>query len=217
MTIRVLLVDDHDIVRVGLRSILEHESNIEVVGDVGDGREALRSVRDLLPQIVLMDITMPHLNGLEATRQIVAQCPGTKVIGLSMHSDRQFVIEILKAGASGYLMKNSVSSELQLAIRAVAAGKVYLSPTIADVVLEDYLRHVPQQPRSALESLSPREREVLQLLAEGMTSKEIAQSLHVTQKTVESHRAQIMERLKLHTVAELTKFAIRQGLTSLES
>ena len=218
MNVRILLVDDHDIVRAGLRSILQKETNIEIVGEAPDGRTALRLVGELSPSIVLMDISMPDMNGLDATRQIVAMKSGVRVIALSMHSDRQFVVEILKAGASGYLMKNSVAPELPPAIRAVAAGKIYLSPAVTDIVIEDFVRNVPaSHGGSTVESLSPREREVLQLLAEGKTSKEIAQMLHVSQKTVESHRAQLMERLNIHTVAELTKFAIRQGLTSLES
>jgi DNA-binding NarL/FixJ family response regulator len=216
MNVRILLVDDHDIVRAGLRSILQNERNVEVVGEAPDGRTALQLVAELTPAIVLMDISMPDMNGLDATRQIVAQKGGVKVIALSMHSDRQFVVEILKAGASGYLMKNSVAPELPAAIRAVASGKIYLSPSVTDIVVEDFVRN--RTPAgSALESLSPREREVLQLLAEGKTSKEIAAALHVSQKTAESHRAQLMERLNIHTVAELTKYAIRQGLTSLES
>jgi len=216
MNVRILLVDDHDIVRAGLRSILQNEKNVEVVGEAADGRTALQLVAELSPAIVLMDISMPDMNGLDATRQIVAKKDGVKVIALSMHSDRQFVVEILKAGASGYLMKNSVAPELPAAIRAVASGKIYLSPSVTDMVVEDFVRN--QRPSgSPLEPLSPREREVLQLLAEGKTSKEIAAALHVSQKTAESHRAQLMERLNLHTVAELTKYAIRQGLTSLET
>jgi len=217
MNVRILLVDDHDIVRAGLRSILQSEKTVEVVGEAADGRTALQLVGELSPAIVLMDISMPDMNGLEATRQIVAHKGGTRVIALSMHSDRQFVIEILKAGASGYLMKNSVAPELPAAIRAVASGKIYLSPSVTDIVVDDYVRNVSPSGKSTLETLSPREREVLQLLAEGKTSKEIAAALHVSQKTAESHRAQLMERLNIHTVAELTKYAIRQGLTSLES
>ena len=159
---------------------------------------------------------MPDMNGLEATRQIVALDMGIKVLILSMHSSRQFVSEVLKAGASGYVLKNTASREVPQAVSAIADGKIYLSPAIAEVVVEDYVRHVPGPGQAAFTSLSAREREVLQLLAEGKTSKEIASALHLSAKTIESHRAQIMDKLGLRTVAELTKFAIREGLTSLE-
>jgi DNA-binding NarL/FixJ family response regulator len=214
--IRIVLADDHDVVRAGIRGILERDAELEVVGEAPNGRSAIDLARDLRPHVVVMDIAMPDLNGLEATRQIVAADPGIKVIILSMHSSRQFVGEALKAGACGYLLKNNAVHELPPAVRSVASGKVYLSPAVADVVIEDYIRHVPDTGRKAFSALSQREREVLQLLAEGKTSKEIALALNVGQKTVESHRAQIMDKLGIRTVAELTKFAIREGLTPLD-
>jgi len=214
--IRIVLADDHDVVRAGIRGILGRQSTIEVVGEASNGREALQMARDLKPNIIVMDIAMPELNGLEATRQIVAAEVDVKVLILSMHSSRQFVSEVLKAGASGYLLKNNALRELPIAIAAVSAGKVYLSPGVAELVVEDYVRHVPATGKVAFSTLSAREREVLQLLAEGKTSKEIANALTVSVKTVESHRSQIMDKLGIRTVAELTKFAVREGLTPLD-
>ena len=214
--IRIILADDHDVVRAGLRGVLDRLPNVEVVGEADNGRAAVDLARSLVPSLVLMDIAMPDMNGLEATRQIVALDMGIKVLILSMHSSRQFVSEVLKAGASGYVLKNTASREVPQADTAIADGKIYLSPAIAEVVVEDYVRHVPGPGQAAFTSLSAREREVLQLLAEGKTSKEIASALHLSAKTIESHRAQIMDKLGLRTVAELTKFAIREGLTSLE-
>jgi len=216
MPVRVLLIDDHDVVRAGLSNLLQRQHNAEIVGEASDGRKAVELVQQLSPDVVLMDIAMPGLNGLEATRQIRAADTGAKVIILSMHSDTQYVIEVLKAGASGYLLKNSVGQHLPLALKAAMDGKVYLSPEITGVVVDNVLRHTPAENR-AIDVLTSREREVLQLLAEGKTSKEIATDLFISAKTVESHRAQIMEKLKLRTVAELTKFAIREGLTDLGS
>jgi DNA-binding NarL/FixJ family response regulator len=215
-TSRIVLADDHDVVRAGIRGILERHAGAEVVGEAANGRAAVEAARDLHPHVVVMDIAMPELNGLEATRQIVAADAGVKVIILSMHSSRQFVSEALKAGAHGYLLKNNAMHELSPAVDAVAAGKVYLSPSIAELVVEDYIRHVPATGQIAFSALSQREREVLQLLAEGKTSREIALSLNLGAKTVESHRAQIMDKLGIRTVAELTKFAIREGLTPLD-
>jgi DNA-binding NarL/FixJ family response regulator len=214
--IRIVLADDHDIIRAGIRGILVKQTTLEVVGEASNGREALQMARELRPNIIVMDIAMPELNGLEATRQIVAAEVDVKVLILSMHSSRQFVSEVLKAGASGYLLKNNALRELPIAINAVANGKVYLSPGVAELVVEDYVRHVPATGKVAFATLSAREREVLQLLAEGKTSKEIANSLSVSVKTVESHRSQIMDKLGIRTVAELTKFAVREGLTPLD-
>lgn len=215
-TIRILLADDHDVVRAGIRGVLERIPGVEIVGEADNGRTLIELARQLTPNLVLTDIAMPDLNGLEATRQIVGLEAGIRVIVLSMHSSRQFVSEVLKAGASGYILKNTASREVPLAVSAAMDGKVYLSPSVAEVVVEDYVRHVPDPGRAAFSTLSAREREVLQLLAEGKTSKEIGLALHVSAKTVESHRAQIMDKLGLRTVAELTKFAIREGLTSLD-
>ena len=210
-----MLADDHDVVRAGVRTVLERLADVEVVGEAQNGREALEMAQRLGPDVVLMDISMPDLNGVEAARQMRAAVEGVRVIALSMHSDRQFVSEMLRAGAAGYLVKNSVAQQLPLAIRAVRAGKVFLSPEVADVVVEDFVRNNPGRG-GVFESLSSREREVLQLLAEGKSNKEIAAKLSISAKTVESHRAQLMSKLKLHSVAELTKLAIREGLTSLE-
>jgi DNA-binding NarL/FixJ family response regulator len=215
-TIRIVLADDHDVVRAGIRGVLERIPGVEIVGETDNGRTLIDLARDLTPNLVLTDIAMPDLNGLEATRQIVALDLGVRVLVLSMHSSRQFVSEVLKAGASAYILKNNASREVPLAVHAAMDGKIFLSPGVADVVVEDYVRHVPDPGRAAFGTLSAREREVLQLLAEGKTSKEIGLALHVSAKTVESHRAQIMDKLGLRTVAELTKFAIREGLTSLD-
>jgi len=186
-----------------------------VVGEADDGRRTVQMVKELSPDIVIMDVAMPDLNGIEATRQITAEFPDVKVIAVSMHSDRRFVSEMLKAGASAYLSKDYAFDELENAIRTVISNKIYLSPDISGVVVENYVRQ-PQKPEeSAFSLLSQREREVVQLLAEGKTSKEIADQLHVSVKTVETHRTNIMTKLNIHRLAELTKYAIREGLTPL--
>ncbi len=216
MSIAVLLADDHKIMRDGLRLLIEREPDMEVVGEAADGRRTVQLVRELSPDVVIMDVTMPHLNGLEATRQIVAEAPKVKVIALSMHSDRRFVAGMLRAGGSGYLLKDCAFEELVRAIRTVAANQTYLSPAITGIVVEDYVRHVPPRKLSAFSVLTPREREVLQLLAEGHTTREIASRLHTSVKTIETHRRHIMGKLGTSSVAELTKYAIREGLTSLD-
>lgn len=215
--ISVVLADDHTILREGLKMLLAHEPDIEIVGDAAEGRGAVALVREKSPAVVVMDVAMPDLNGIEATRQILAEQPKTRVIALSMHSDRRYVVEMLKAGATGYLLKDCACDELARAIRIVANRQTYLSPSISDAVVRDYLQRlvgVASEPGSLL---SPREREVLQLLAEGNGTRDIANGLHVSVKTIESHRAQIMKKLDLHSIAELTKYAVREGLTSLES
>ena len=217
MKTRIVLADDHRIMREGLKSLLNEESDMEVVGEADNGRRAIEMVEEIVPDVVVMDIGMPELNGIEATRRIVLDHPDTKVVALSMHSDRRFMAEILKAGAAGYLLKDGAFDELAGAIRTVIAKKVYLSPRIADVVVEDYVRHLPRNEPSAFAALTPREREVLQLLAEGKATKQAAACLHVSVKTVETHRRQIMTKLDIHSVAELTKYAIREGLTSVEA
>lgn len=217
MSTRILLVDDHQITRQGLRSLLEKESDMEVVSEAEEGRTAVRMAGKLLPDIVVMDVSMPDLNGMEAARQITSQHPEVKVIALSMHSDALFVTEMLKNGASGYLLKDCAFEELAGAIRIVADGKTYLSPSISGVVVDDYLHRFSRAGASGEQILSSREREVLQLLAEGKSTKRIALELHISVKTVETHRRQIMEKLDIHSVAELTKYAIRQGFTSLET
>ena len=229
MSISVLIVDDHQIIREGLRSLLEHEADIKVVGDASTGRAAVKLAGELWPDVIVMDVGMPDLNGIDATRQINAAFPSPRVIALSMHADRRFATEMLKAGARGYVLKEAAFEELAAAIRAVMDGKVFLSPRVAGVVVDDYVNafrsssgtsgHVagagPEDPSSAFSKLSTREREVLQLMAEGRSTKEIARDLGVSVKTVETHRRQLMEKLHLYTVAELTKYAVREGLTAL--
>ena len=216
MTTTVLLADDHNVVRDGLRRLLEGTDGIRVVGDVADGRDAVRVAKENCPDVVVMDVTMPGLNGVEATRQIRAALPKTKVLALSMHTDGQFVTEMLKAGASGYLLKTCVVDELVLAIRAVNSGKVYLGPEIGPVLAEIYIGKSAGTDAPGV-SLTRRQREILQLIAEGLTTKQIARQLARSAKTIEMHRRHLMEKLNLHGVADLTKYAIRRGLTSLEA
>lgn len=220
MSIRVLIADDHQIVRDGLKSMLAKSLDVEVVGEAENGREAVSLARELGPDVVVMDIGMRELNGIDATRQIVDELAGTKVIALSMHSDRRYVSEMLAAGASGYLLKDGAFDELASAIRAVADGRAFLSQGVADTVLEDYRRQLSGSPQTApagsARPLSGREREVLQLIAEGLSTKEIAARLHLSVKTVETHRRQIMEKLGIYNVAGLIKYAVREGLASLE-
>ena len=216
-TIRILLADDHTILRSGMRGLLESEPNIEVVAEAEDGRTAVKLSRELTPDVVLMDISMNDMNGIEATRQIVAQSSKAKVIILSMHSGQRFVADVFKVGASGYLLKDCDFNEVVSAIHAVISGGTYLYPQIATVLRNDYLQKILQTEPSCSSSLSPREREVLQLMAEGKSTKEIAYSFELSVKTVEVHRQRIMEKLDIHSIAELTKYAIREGLTPLES
>jgi len=208
MNIKILLADDHKIVSDCLEPLLNKQPDMQVVARAENGQMAVRLTQKMEPDVVIMDIAMPDLNGIEATRQIIAHCPGVKVIALSMNSGRRFVTGILNAGASGYLTKNCSFEELVSAVRNVVADKKYLSPEISDIVIEETL------PTSSL--LTTREREVLQLLAEGMTVKEIASQLHRSIKTIHTHRKQIMEKLGIHSIAELTKYALREGLTSLK-
>lgn len=220
MSTRIIIVDDHQVIRDGLKSVLEAEADLDVVGEGQSGRAAVRLCRELQPDVVIMDITMPDLNGIEATRQIRADRPETKVIALSMHSDRRYVTRMLEAGATGYVLKESAIDDVVRAIRAVAEGGSYLSPDIAGIVIADYLSRSSRSGEAEVKpepKLTDREREVLQLLAEGKTSKEIAEVLCVSIKTIDAHRRQIMDKLGLRTVAELTKYAIREGLTSLDS
>jgi len=212
---RIVLADDHSIFRRGLRKLFEKERGYEIVDEAEDGRKAVGSVERHSPEIVIMDVSMPEMNGMEATRQIKTLSPSTKVIALSMHSDRRFVLGMIDAGASGYLPKDCDFDELLLAIRSVLAGKVYLSPAIADVVVREYLSPAePVAPQGP--ALTSREREIIQLVAEGKSGKEIADCLHVSVKTVESHRRNIMEKLGRRSVADLTKYAIKEGLVSLD-
>ena len=216
MSIRILLADDHQIMRDGLRAILASEESFEIVGEAENGREAAALARTLVPDVIIMDIGMPDLNGVEATRQIKADNPGVKVIALSMYADRGYVLGILEAGASGYVLKTGAYDEVHRAVKAVAQGKKYLSPDITQMVVDAQVRAPSQRGPSAQTSLGPREREIVQLLAEGHTSPEIAKRLHISTRTVETHRRNIMKKLDLHSVADITKYAIREGLTSLE-
>jgi DNA-binding NarL/FixJ family response regulator len=216
MNIKVLLVDDHAIIREGLRSLLEKQPEMEVIADTDDGRKARELVRKLSPNIVIMDITMPGLNGIEATRQITTEFPDVKVIALSIHSKRRYVADMLSAGATGYILKECLFDELVQAIKAVANGGRYLSPRITDVVVSDYVKRLSASADSPFEALKAREREVLQLVAEGKSTKQIALELHVSTKTIEANRRQIMDKLNIHSIAELTKYAIREGLTTIE-
>ena len=215
MNTRILLVEDHTIVREGLCSLLEKQTDMEVVGEADEGRTAVDLVRQLLPDIVIMDITMPNLNGVDATRYITGEFPEIKVIALSIHSNRRFVTDMLRAGATGYVLKECLFDELVQAIQAVAAGGSYLSPRITGVVIDGYVKRVAAAAESPLSTLTGREREVLQLVAEGKSTKEIALELHVSTKTIEANRRQIMEKLDIHSVAELTRYAVREGLTPL--
>jgi DNA-binding NarL/FixJ family response regulator len=216
MSIRILLADDHKITRQGLRSLLEKQQDMEVVAEAENGRIAVRLAAEMAPDVVIMDVTMPDLNGVEATRQIVDTSPDIKVIALSMHSDTTFVTEMLKSGAAGYLLKDCAFEELTRAIRTVINEKIYLSPSISGVVVEDYIHRISKSAPEDSDVLTDREREVLQLMAEGGSTKQIAIKLHISIKTVETHRRKIMSKLGIHTIAELTKYAIRKGLTSLE-
>jgi DNA-binding NarL/FixJ family response regulator len=217
MSIRILLVDDHKIVREGLRSLLEKQPDMKVIAEAGDGRTAVQLTKELLPDVVVMDIAMPDLNGIEAAGRITAEAPGVKVVALSMHAERRFVVRILRAGASGYLVKDCAFEELVRAVRAVIAGQTYLSPDIASIVVKDYISRLSETNSAFFPLLTVREREVLQLLAEGRSTKGIASSLQVSVKTIETHTRHIMEKLNIRSIAELTKYAIREGLTSLET
>jgi DNA-binding NarL/FixJ family response regulator len=213
MPIRILIADDHGVVAEGLKQLVEAESDMQVVALVGDGREAVQQARDTQPDVVLMDLSMPELNGADATRAILQRDPKCRVIVLSMYAQREYVRRALKAGAAGYVVKRSAAKEVVEAIRAVHAGQRYLSPRVADVVLEDYSDDKQDDP---LARLSAREREVLQLLAEGRTGAEIAQRLSLSQKTVETYRARLVEKLGIRDLAGLVRFAIQRGLVSLD-
>jgi two-component system response regulator NreC len=204
----ILLADDHAVVRNGFRHILAAQWDMEVIGEASNGREAVEMAEQLKPDVVVMDVTMPELNGIEASRRIAKTCPRTRILALSMHKDAVYVREILRAGAHGYLLKDSSQSDFLSAVRAVAVGKGWLSPEISDAVLEDYRKHVT----NPVDLLSTREREVLQMIAESKTNKEIATALHLSVYTVEAHRARIMEKLNLHSIGELVRFAMRNGL-----
>ena len=217
MSIRLLIADDHKMMREGLKSLVEKESNMAVVGEAQNGKDTVTLAHKLMPTVIIMDVAMPDLNGIEATRKIIKDNPRVRVIALSGHSDRHFVSEMLKAGASAYILKQTAYEELLRAIGEVTNGRTYLSPAVTQGVVDSYVRASPQPgAHPAFATLTDREREVLQLLAEGKSTKEMADVLSVSVKTVETHRRNIMEKLSIHSVAELTKYAIREGVTSLE-
>lgn len=216
MKIKILLADDHKLMRDGLRALIEEQTEMEVVATAENGRTAVHMARKHKPDVALVDISMPDLNGIDATRQIINELPFIKIIALSMHSDRQFVEGMLKAGACGYLLKDCAVSELVQAIKSVVNDQVYLSPAITGTVVKSFLNHLEKDMDLSNEKLTPREREVLQLIAEGLKTREIAGNLNVSIKTVETHRRKLMEKLKVDNIAALTKIALKMGLTSLD-
>jgi DNA-binding NarL/FixJ family response regulator len=216
MSVHIVIADDHKLMREGLSSLLGQQGDIVVIGQANNGREAVQLTERLDPDVVVMDVSMPDLNGIDATRHIISRRPRTKVIALSMHSDRQFVAEMFRAGASGYLLKDSAFEELASAIRTVAKNETYIAPKISGFSVEDYSNTNAGSELPVFPRLSHREREVLQMIAEGKGTKEIAADLHLSAKTVETHRQHLMDKLDMYSVAELTKFAIREGLTTLD-
>ncbi len=223
--IKLLLVDDHDVVRTGLKSFLESQTGFEVVGEAGNGIEAIQAADELCPDVVVMDITMPEMDGLEATRRLSEHCPKSRVLALTVHADKQYFFEMLAAGASGYVTKQAAADELVAALEAVAAGNVYLQPALARWLLEDYHKLVEQAAGQAspetdenlpdLEILSQREQQVLELVARGLTTPQIAKALDLSPKTISRHRERIMHKLNLHSGTELVKYAIRMGLIEI--
>ena len=216
MSIRIVLADDHTMFLSGLHTLLEKEPDLEVVAKVKDGREAIRVVHEKRPDLVVMDVSMPGMNGIEATRQITATLPRVKVLCLSMHSEEQFVTAVLEGGASGYLLKECALDELLTAIHTVMANQIFLSPTITTTVVQNYRAQRGATQPSPVSPLTDREREVLQLIAEGHSTKDIAARLHLSVKTIDTHRHRIMDKLRIHSVAGLTKYAIRRGLTTAQ-
>lgn len=214
---RILLADDHEIVREGLRALIEKRTDMEVAGEANSGWEAVRLVRKLTPNLIIMDISMPDLNGIDATRQVLAESPKVRVVALSMHSDKRFVLGMLKSGARGYLLKESAFKELISAIEAVLADQFYLSPKIAGTVINDFVQSISARDISDSYLLTDGERAVLQLIAEGRVTREIAAQLNISVKTVEARRKKMMEKLKLNNLAELIKFAVREGITSIDT
>lgn len=215
MCIRIILADDHRLFREGLRMLIEEQSDIEVIAEAEDGRNTVRLVRELSPDVVIMDIAMQNLNGVEATRQIITHSPGTKIIGLSMHSESRFIIEMLKVGATGYLLKDCDPMELIDAIRIVMSNQIYLQPSITNVIVKDHIQQqLPKANSTSYTILTTREREVLQLLTEGKNTKQAALCLNVSIKTIGTHRRNIMQKLEIFNLADLIKYAIHEGITS---
>ncbi len=217
MTTKIIIADDHKMMRDGLRALIEKKPGLEIVAEAENGLMVLELVRKHLPELIIMDIGMPDINGIEATRKIISEYPDIKIIALSMHSDKRFITRMLEAGASGYLMKDCAFDELIQAIQSVLMNQMFISKSIANVIIKDHIKRLSETDSSGYSILTDREREVLQMLAEGNSTKEIASHLHLSVKTVETHRMNIMKKLNLHSVAELTKYAIREGITTLES
>lgn len=213
--IDILIVDDHKMVREGLKTLIEKNHGMQVIGEASDGHEAIKLAQELHPHLIIMDLSMPELNGIESSRKILAHNSAIKIIALSMHDNEQFVIESLKAGSSGYLLKDCAFGELSQAITDVMNGKIYLCSKVNEYIIKNYVAQATKEDTSAYAILTAREREVLQLLSEGHSTKMIACDLTVSVKTIETHRQQIMEKLDIHSVAELTKYSIKNGITSL--
>jgi len=218
MTIKTILVDDHEIVRAGLRMLLSSHTDIEIVGEAENGQQALQLCQKIQPDVVIMDITMPGLSGLEVTRQIKQQCPNTAVLALTIHEGEQYFFEMLNAGASGYVPKRAAPTDLVNAIRAVYSGEVYLHPSVAKALVNDYIQRVQMGwERASYDGLTEREQQVLKMIAEGMMNKEIAEKLSISVRTVEPHREDIMAKLNLHTRAELVRYAVDKGLIDVSN
>jgi DNA-binding NarL/FixJ family response regulator len=216
MALSVFIVDDHNLVRSGIRALIEAAPELKVVGEASDGRQAVEQIESLRPELVLMDVAMSGLNGIDAARQVHSSLPETRIIMLSMHEDRQYVFEALKAGATGYVLKSAAFQDLIVAIDTVMSDRNYISPALSDTVMNDYIRRAQGEEKTTeLGRLSGREREVLQLIAEGKSSAEVGELLHISVRTVDTHRHNIMTKLEIHSIAGLTKFAIRHGLCIL--